>query len=73
MGPSEEVEGLILGAWKMVYNNRREGREDRCMVLVGDDMWELKAFYSDCSYFLIEKAKSNLELKVQMGEAVMKI
>lgn len=31
--------------------------EDRHIVLVGEDMWELKAFSSDCSYFLIEKAK----------------
>lgn len=31
--------------------------EDRCMVLVGEDIWELKVFSSHCFCFLIELTK----------------
>lgn len=49
--------------------------EDRRIVLVGEEMnlWEWRVFSSDCSYFLIEKIKSDLELRVQMGEALLEI
>jgi len=30
------------------------------------NLWELRASSSDCSYFLIDKAKSDLRLKEQM-------
>lgn len=60
------------GKWFTKIGGKAEGRRT---AQVGEELhlWELRAFSSDCSYFLIEKAKSDLGLRVQMGEAVLEI
>ena len=53
------------GNWFIKVGEMAEGR---CTVLVGEEtnVRELRVSSSDCSYFLIDKAKSDLGLKEQM-------
>lgn len=60
------------GKWFTKIGGKAEGRRT---AQVGEELhlWELRALSSDCSYFLIEKATSDLGLRVQMGEAALEI